>query len=286
MTFEGKFTCQTQWGSADLHAQTLPPAALPSLEQALIQQHASMRPQRQPLPLQSPPPAQHSDSYWWREETEWDGSDWDGWVWNERDRWHLPPPTPAPVAPEQPPVAPEQPPPTTPVADAPPPLEPDPLWSSLEAEIAAQHDDPDYWMSNLPGAFGEEAFSDFSIYHDGNLIEVWRRLPDGSYVFVERYDLKVVAYLRNFSARVRQGDPRTLPEVLDQDCVHQVDVPSSEYYGYTFEEIAQRWPAEMDDLIDTMNNSGMHRTQIALRLYVTLRRQLMTLLRHILERKN
>ena len=141
-------------------------------------------------------------------------------------------------------------------------------------------------MSNLPGAFGEEAFSDFSIYHHGNLIEVWRRLPDGSYVFVERYDLKVVAYLRNFSARVRQGEPRTLPEVLDQDCVHQVDVPSSEYYGYTFEEIAQRWPAEMDDLIDTMNSSGMHRTQITLRLYVTLRRQLVTLLRHILERKN
>ena len=42
----------------------------------------------------------------------------------------------------------------------------------------------------------------------------------------------------------------------------------------------------MDDLIDTMNNSGMHRAQITLRLYVTPRRQLMTLLRHILERKN
>ena len=101
---------------------------------------------------------------------------------------------------------------------------------------------------------------------------------------MERYDLTVVAYLRNFSARVRQGDPRTLPEVLDQDCVHQVEVSSSKYHGYTYEQVAQQWPSEMDDLIDTMNNSGMHRAQITLRLYVTLRRQLMTLLRRILDR--
>ena len=62
-----------------------------------------------------------------------------------------------------------------------------------------------------------------------------------------------------------------------------MDVPSSEYYGYTFEQVAQYWPDEMDDLIDTLEARDMIRVQIALRLYVTLRRQLLTVLLRIMD---
>ena len=132
-------------------------------------------------------------------------------------------------------------------------------------------------MVNLPQVF-EEDFSDLMIYFDGNHLEIWRVLADGSRTFVESYFLTVVAFLRNFNARDRHGAPRSLAEVLDQDSVTTVDVASSKYCGYTFEQVAQYWPGEMDDLVDTMETSNMIRVQIALRLYVALRRQLLTVL--------
>ena len=60
LTFEGKITYQSSWGSADLF-QPLQP--LPSLQQALLQQHANMQPQTQ-RPPQPLPQEQQPDSYW------------------------------------------------------------------------------------------------------------------------------------------------------------------------------------------------------------------------------
>jgi hypothetical protein len=186
---------------------------------------------------------------------------------------------------------PEHPPSITPVAEAAlkgagkgalPPQEPDLFGASLDAAIAAKHDDPNHWMVNLPQAF-EEDFSDLIIYFDGNQLEIWRLLADGGRTLVDRYLLTVVAFLRNFNARDRHGAPRSLAEVLDQGSVTSVDVTTSEYYGYTFEQVAQYWPDEMDDLADTRDCSGMIRVQIALRLYVTLRRQLLTVLLRIMD---
>ena len=79
------------------------------------------------------------------------------------------------------------------------------------------------------------------------------------------------------------GAPRSLAEVLDQDSVTYVDVTSSKYYGYTFEQVAQYWPDEMDDLVDTLETRDIIRAQVALRLYVTLRRQLLTVLLRIMD---
>jgi hypothetical protein len=135
-------------------------------------------------------------------------------------------------------------------------------------------------MVNLPYAFKEDFF-DLRIYFDGSSIEIWRVLADGSRSFVESYFPTVVAYLRGYNAKERHGAPRGLAEVLDQDSVATVDVPSSKYRGYTFEQVAQYWPDEMDDLIDTSDVSDMIRAQIALRLFVALRRQLLTVLLRI-----
>ena len=247
------------------------PAILPSLEQVLLQQQANMQPQPQPPPQLQPsqPLPQESDPHsnwdgdWWKE------AEWGGWDWNQHVGWHQPPPTPP-----------------TPAfkgagKGAPPPQEPDPLQASLQAEIDAQHEDPNHWTVNLPFAF-EEDFGDLRIYFDDSAIEIWRG-EDGHSTFVASHVLTVVAYLRGYSAKERHGAPRGLAEVLDQDSVAIVDVPSSHYHGYTFEQVAQQWPGEMDDLIDTMENSDMLCTQIALRLYGTLRRQLLTLLRRILD---
>ena len=127
-----------------------------------------------------------------------------------------------------------------------------------------------------------EDFSMLEVFRDGNAIEVWSISSiDNQRTMRYRYLLTVPPFLQAYSPILPQGDPRGLVKVLDQDCEEVIRRPHSLWHGYTFEQAAQHFPDECDTLIDTQELSGMQRQQIRFRLYLTARRQLLTLLRKV-----
>ena len=122
----------------------------------------------------------------------------------------------------------------------------------------------------------------FEVFFDGNSIEVWRiSFSSGRRVMLTRHRLTVMATLLAYSPRVHRGPPRSLAQVLDQDCNEVIDLPGAPWHGYTFEQAAQYFPDDCDNLVDTQSYSGMLSKQIQLRLYLTVRRQFLELLRKV-----
>ena len=127
-----------------------------------------------------------------------------------------------------------------------------------------------------------EDFSMLEVFRDGNTVEVWSiSSVNHQRTMRYRYPLTVPPFLQGYSSILYHGDPRSLAKVLDQDCEEVIRLPRSPWHGYTFEQAAQHFPDECDTLIDTQELSGMQRQQIRFRLYLTARRQLLTLLRKV-----
>ena len=68
---------------------------------------------------------------------------------------------------------------------------------------------------------------------------------------------------------------------FNQDCEEVIHMPHSPWHHYTFQKAAEYVPDDCDNLVDTQELSGMQRQQVRFRLYLTARRQLLTLLRRI-----
>ena len=127
-----------------------------------------------------------------------------------------------------------------------------------------------------------EDFSMLEVFRDSNTIEVWSISSiNNQRTMRYRYLLTVLPFLQGYSSILYHGDPRSLAKVLDQDCEEAIQLPHSPWHGYTFEQAAQHFPDECDNLIDTQELSGMQPQQIRFRLYLTARRQLLTLLRKV-----
>jgi len=134
----------------------------------------------------------------------------------------------------------------------------------------------------LPALRPLEDFSMLEVFYEGNSMEIWIiSSTSGRRAMLYRYRLTVTPYLQGCSPFLHRGEPRGLAQLLDQDCNEVINVPSSQWHGYTFEQAAQYFPDACDTLVDTQCTTGMQRQQIQLRLYLTARRQLLELLRRI-----
>ena len=124
----------------------------------------------------------------------------------------------------------------------------------------------------------------FKIFYEVNAFEVWHVCASsGHRTLMARHRFTVVEFLRAYSPQVHMGSSRGLAEHLDQDCLEYIDQPPRPWHNYTYEEAAQLFPGDMDNLVDSLITKGMQRPQIQLRLCLTVRRQLLTILRSIKE---
>ena len=210
-----------------------PPALL---SMALLQQQ-----KQQPNHWNSPPQPQqsassnHRNSNWWKPASSWQSGASSSWDWAETDdSWHEAAQSTVAlkvVLPKHsagPPPAPS------------PPQEMDPLQAQLEEQAAAAHADRNNWMHNIPGALrSEEYFSMLEIFSDGNSIEIWRVSSSGRRVKLSLHRLTVMATLQAYSPRVHRGSPRSLSQVLDQDCNEVILQPGASWHGCAFEQSAQ-----------------------------------------------
>jgi len=283
-TIEGKVTTTFNWGSAGVGpSPTIFPTAMQLQQQQALQQQQQQPPQ---------PQQEQWYSNWWNPASSWHGDSSSGW---NHSHWHQP----APKAASKPAVKgaksagkgkaappPEAPPPSGPSPALSPPQEPDPLDAQLAAAAATAHLDRNNWMWNmLPLLRSLEDFSMLEVFFEGNCIEIWS-ISSITRQRTKRYSyrLNVVLYLQGYSPILHRGESRGLAKMLDQDCEEVIDVPSSPWHGYTFEQAAQHVADACDTLVDMQAISGMQRPQIHFRLYLTVRRQLLEFLYMIKEK--
>ena len=92
--------------------------------------------------------------------------------------------------------------------------------------------------------------------------------------------LELSGNLKQYNAADRHGDPRTRGQILNADCHQVITEQEAPWRGLTFEQAVQAHPDECDDIVDA-HDKDMHRQQIRLRVYLTLRRQLLEALRRV-----
>ena len=71
--------------------------------------------------------------------------------------------------------------------------------------------------------------------------------------------IEIATYLLAYSPMERGGVSRTRVQILNQDCSEVFTTGPQAWIGYTFENVAQWFPDECDDLQDS-TQSEMHRT--------------------------
>ena len=118
------------------------------------------------------------------------------------------------------------------------------------------------------------------IYFNGSLLEFYVVPDTGHRERISIHTLQLSGNLWAYDAEDRHGSPRGLGQIINSDCNEVISQLGAAWQGLTFEQAAQNDPDECDDLVDT-SATGMHRQQIRLRLYLTLRRQLISVLQRL-----
>lgn len=150
----------------------------------------------------------------------------------------------------------------------------DPLTDQLAREVAAHFKDPRNWVGDFVAGLGGD-FGGIHVHFDGSILEFYlRSTSTGRLDKVSALYLRMQGNLQQNTATDTCGTPRTLGQVIYDDHNEVISVAKSPWKGITYEQAAQQFPDDCDDIIESVE-SGMHRQQIRMRVYLTLRRLLL-----------